>query len=141
MLASSLARKLSPPDKLSPLRIPRSANKLRPPRTDLWDHHDRAFSTCADSATNAGEAAHRPQASEPFSRPVPRFAYKHRPHELIRSGPSCFSATATPRQLLRRRYPHGQLAAADESYHHWLSALGVGLWRSVYTRSCRPWHL
>jgi hypothetical protein len=90
---------------------------------------------------NAGEAAHRPKASESFNRLVPRFAYKHRPHELIRSGPSCFSATATPCQLLRRRYPHGQLAAAGESYHRWLSAIGVGLWRSVYTRSCRPWHL
>jgi hypothetical protein len=29
----------------------------------MWDHHDGVFFTCADSVTNAGEAARHPQAS------------------------------------------------------------------------------
>ena len=100
----------------------------------MWDHHDGVFFTCADSVTNAGEAARHPQASVPFNRSVPRLAYKHRSHELVRSSPSCFSAISTPRQLLRRRDPHEQLAAAEDSFLHRRSGTRERLGRIALVR-------
>jgi hypothetical protein len=100
----------------------------------MWDHHDRVFFTCADSVTNTGEAARHPQASVPFNRSVPRLAYTHRSHELVHSSPSCFSAIATPRQLLRRCDPHGQLAAAEESFLHCRSGTREGPGRIALVR-------
>jgi hypothetical protein len=48
-----------------------------------------------------------------------------------------FFAAPTLRQHMRRRNPHGQLAAAGETHHRGLSALSVGLRRTVHILGCR----